>query len=45
MPTPITQKNKTVRSSTWRPNKILAGELDRWGAFDTVKETVVGEGR
>lgn len=45
MPTPITQKNKIVRSSTWRPNRILAGELDRCGAFDTVKETVVGEGR
>lgn len=45
IPTTMTQRNKIVRSRIWRPNKNLAGELDRCGAFDTVKETVVGEGR
>lgn len=44
-PTTITQRNKIARSRIWRPNKILAGELDRCGALDTVNETVVGDGR
>ena len=45
MPTKITQQKRTARRRIWRPKRILAGELARRGASETVKLTVVGDGR
>lgn len=41
----ITQQKRSVRRRIWIPNRIFAGELERGDALETVKLTVVGDGR
>jgi hypothetical protein len=41
----ITQQNRTARRRIWIPKRIFAGELERGDALETVKLTVVGDGR
>jgi hypothetical protein len=40
----MAQQNTKPRSRIWKAKRILAEELERLGASETVKETVVGDG-
>lgn len=43
--TKATQTNMTARRRNWKQEKTLAGGLEHWDALETVKQTVVGDGR
>lgn len=43
--TKTTQANRKARKRNWKQENILAGGLEHWEALETVKQTVVGDGR
>ena len=45
MSTKTTQANRNARKRNWKQEKIFAGVLEHWDALETVKQTVVGDGR